>query len=869
MGVITSSTTVANAVPFPAVTALDRQMFTNTLWAIVWTATSTFTIYKSTDGGVSWTASNTISRANVSNMGEMRLDNLGEQIHWSYITNESSYDKVWYRRIDVTSGTAAPAAELLVHQAGNGGVALSTQYQCGIYPARLSNNTYKILVPVAFHGSYSGVNVYGVVVGRADQGYPTSVNAAIIGNNAGWSVSGNDSSFNLSIDVEHGGNGLSISSPSVWITWQTFTTLYAVKLSWQGVNVGWLGPTNATTIMTGLSVNNRDAPCRWNGWLLAIVTPNASDPSKLNLIDRDQANTYQDVHTSPSHPQGAVTTWMLSHNDSSGDPRLYAVGTSTAFTYYIDYVRDTDTWGTWTLAYSTTAARTGAWGVRRSTAGDSTFDYYQEEGASSPYTVRVVPLGATYTPNAPTWIVGAAGTVTVSGAAFDVSSSLTLDWAFNSPSSSDTQGSFALSRQIGTGTVQWWRTSDSTWQTVETQNTSASTAVTLTTAQWLGAGGASDPAHTYKVKTWNSSGLASAYSDPLGVVPSTRVDPTLTHPSSGENFTVNQPTVTWTVSEQSAYRVTITNTATSAVVLDSGWLTDPGGASPSVLSYQVPITLANGFAGTATLQTKNVEGLASVVRSNTFTVNFVEPVNPIISTLTADPAAGGIDVTTTQAAATGTQPVTSQVDLWRRAKSATAVVMNSNPFFETNASDWSGSNGTVAQTTAQAHQGTGSLLLTPNGTGATPFAQSGLYAVTAGASYEVRAWLRPATANKGIRLYLSWYDNTSTLISSVTKDLTPVAGVWVYATVSGSAPSNATQARIAAGLISTPAGTDTLYIDEATLRPYNADPGIRIGANITTGAVVLDWRAVTGIDYEYQAVAYGSNGSHTAGPWNG
>jgi hypothetical protein len=500
--------------------------------------------------------------------------------------------------------------------------------------------------------------------------------------------------------------------------------------------------------------------------------------------------------------------------------------------------------------------------VRRSTAGRNQYDFYMTSGGGSPWTCSNVILAVNFAPTAPTWVYGTGTTPALSGAAFDVSTSLRLDWAFNDPSPTDTQGSYALSRQIGAAAIQYWRTSDSTWQAAEVQDSSITSEVTLTTGQWLGAGGASDPAHVYKVKTWDAGGLASVYSSGLSVIPSTRVDPTLTGPTAAQVLNAGMVTATWTVAQQSAFRVTVTDVVSGAVVWDSGFVTS------TTLTYDVPTVLPNGFAGSLTLQTKNLQGLTSVTRTVAFTVVFVEPVGPVVSAIVAAPTSGGINVTVTQGAAAGTQPATVQMDLWHR-KVVQSVATNANPFFETNANDWTNSNyTTMVRSTAQAHTGAASLLCTPNGSSATPLVQTTtIYPAAAGTRWEVRSWFRSTTANKSVIIKLDWYDVASAYLSSTVRIMTPVAGVWIWTYLSGTAPTNTTGVRAVAGQLNTPAAGDTIHFDDMELFPANDDVGFRIAANIASGSTTLDWRTVSGVDYEYRGYAAAANATSVFGDW--
>jgi hypothetical protein len=246
----------------------------------------------------------------------------------------------------------------------------------------------------------------------------------------------------------------------------------------------------------------------------------------------------------------------------------------------------------------------------------------------------------------------------------------------------------------------------------------------------------------------------------------------------------------------------------------------------------------------------------------------VEPPAPLVTALTAAPAAGGIQVTVAQPAAVGTQPATQRIDLYRRRATYVAPV-NTNPYFETNATDWSNAGyATAARSTVIAHQGTGSILLTPNGSTATPYIQTtAIYPIGAVQRWQAGGWFRSTTANKAVRIKLQWYDVSNALISETVRDYTAVAAGWVYAVVEGPAPGAATGVRLGIGQLATPAAGDTVYADELILIQSNQDAGIRVGYGVTSGETVLDWRAVTGVDYEYRAYAEGPNRTVVHGPW--
>jgi hypothetical protein len=864
MGNVQTTSTVGNALGWQIVSSIERNPKTGELWAMTQTNSTTVTFYRSQDAGTSWTSMGSHARTGLYDPGEIRIGEDGEMLHWVYLINESSTDKILYKRIDIRSGAFTIAGEHLM-ASGPASSASNLYVGASFVPVRNSDGSWHIVVAAGFHGTNSGIFFYCSTVKNAAGGYATAANNSLIYNRQYMAAGYNDPSITVSLDHEHNGDGITTSKPNIWVSAQIGLTMVLVKLQHNGFKSGWRGPSYYTVVQSGFNVGNRDCPGRWDGKRFVITQNSVADTSRILVYERNAANSATTTRTSPA-ASGALASHAISWNHITQDLRIFATLLSTGVIYYVDYIRATNTWGSWT-AVSGAAARTSEYSVRRGTAGTLQYDFVQLQNASSPYTTAHIAVPVNFSPTAPTWITGTAGTVRTSGAAFDVSSSLLLDWQHNDPNTNDIPSAYALSRQIGVAAVQYWRASDNTWQASEVQNSSSATALTLTTGQWLGGGGASDPAHTYKVKSWDAGGLPSAYSGPLGVIPSTRVDPTLTAPTPAQVLATAGVTATWTVTEQSAYRVTLTNTSTTALVHDSGFLPDQVGAS--VLSYTVPVTLPDGFAGTLTLQTRNAEGLNSVVRTVNFTIDFVEPVVATISALAAAPISGGNNVTVSQGSVVGAQPATFSVDLMRRVVS-TVTPVNANPYFETNANDWTNSGFTsIARSTVQFHQGAASLLLTPSGGSATPLARTTtIYPVTAGQAFEFRAWVRATTANKTIRLYLEWLNASNAIIATSTRDITPIAGTWLYANVTAGQPDPlAVGVRAAVGMLATPASGDTVYADELVLLPYNAEAGIRIAEDVVLGSTILDWRAVAGVNYEYRPIACAENGAVSYGPW--
>lgn len=141
---------------------------------------------------------------------------------------------------------------------------------------------------------------------------------------------------------------------------------------------------------------------------------------------------------------------------------------------------------------------------------------------------------------------------------------------------------------------------------------------------------------------------------------------------------------------------------------------------------------------------------------------------------------------------------------------------NSNPYFETDASGWTGQGGTVARSTAQAHEGVASLLLTPDGVTGVVQARTVNIPVTAGNSYIGSAWLR-STVARTAGVSIIWRDASNAILSqTLGATVSMQAGVWTYHEVTGQAPVGATQATfVAASMSGTPPTSNTMYVDEA------------------------------------------------------
>jgi hypothetical protein len=164
----------------------------------------------------------------------------------------------------------------------------------------------------------------------------------------------------------------------------------------------------------------------------------------------------------------------------------------------------------------------------------------------------------------------------------------------------------------------------------------------------------------------------------------------------------------------------------------------------------------------------------------------------------------------------GLRETLPQVTLY--ADPAEGGTLNANPFFEVTEAPWTASGGTAVRSTAQAHEGTASLLLTPNGVATQVYAESEHVPAVAGAAYRVSAWVR-CNVTRTAAVSINWFDASSTYLSTSSMAATSVTALtWALLDYTATAPVGAAYASMTAIMGSTPLAAHLLYIDEARLR---------------------------------------------------
>jgi hypothetical protein len=146
-------------------------------------------------------------------------------------------------------------------------------------------------------------------------------------------------------------------------------------------------------------------------------------------------------------------------------------------------------------------------------------------------------------------------------------------------------------------------------------------------------------------------------------------------------------------------------------------------------------------------------------------------------------------------------------------------LVNSNPFFDVDATGWTGLHSSVVGSTAFVNPhpaAVGSLKITPTGGFTTAEAFSATTAndtVTRGADYVASAWLYSPTGwASGVTPAIDWYTNAGAFIStSSTTSTALTAQQWLFVKATFTAPATAGKAAVRVIQTGTPATTDIYY----------------------------------------------------------
>jgi hypothetical protein len=147
--------------------------------------------------------------------------------------------------------------------------------------------------------------------------------------------------------------------------------------------------------------------------------------------------------------------------------------------------------------------------------------------------------------------------------------------------------------------------------------------------------------------------------------------------------------------------------------------------------------------------------------------------------------------------------------------------------FETAAgvTGWTGTNGTIARSSAFANSGTYSLELTATGGFTTAYARqgsAGVARVSAGVSYRAQLLAYAPVAIGSFVVSIDWYNSSLVYLStSVSSTVSLSAGVWTYVQATATAPAGAVFAAYGPTIAGSPAAGTKVYADDVYMAPVD------------------------------------------------
>lgn len=595
------------------------RLSTGRLLAVVYSSTPRLEIWYSDDNGGTWTE-NTAARASVhANFAATSYSftlfvDVDDNVHLAYLGGGlDSYTYLWYRcGATVGTGGAFGSEYEVFNNWGSGNSSASPSMVA--HRDIAAGSGWKVHIA---HAMFSATNVY--------------VQFRTLTVNTSYSVTANTTTSPWTgalgplslprIDFYHTGDGKTIqgSTPHLFLAFPYTSGLGFMKYTYSGGS--WSAGTLRQLDAGATTVHD----AAFDGTRFNVAYALTGTPTVLSFAERDAADTTTTARTPTALSDGNIGSITVTHQGADRSVVVGAIGATSNDAKYSRFDRTAGTWGSWTALQAGTAtvmsAAAGTLGRRA--------DFVWHDTGNLVHGQVVFNTA----PGAPAWVTP------TDFAGADVGAALPLDWTPNDPDLDEVQTAYAVRRQIGAGTLYYWRASDSTWQTTETKNTSATSALTLA-AGW-GADG--DANHKFVVKTWDILDAEGVYGAELTVVPSVPSNPTLTVPADGGTVTTATLVAAWTVADQAAYRVELLTTG-DVVLWDSEWV-----PSTTADTQTAAYTLVNGTGYKCRLTTTNSENLACVPVVHEFDCTYTPPATPTV-TVTAHSALGKITVAHTNPA---------------------------------------------------------------------------------------------------------------------------------------------------------------------------------------------------------------------------
>ena len=144
---------------------------------------------------------------------------------------------------------------------------------------------------------------------------------------------------------------------------------------------------------------------------------------------------------------------------------------------------------------------------------------------------------------------------------------------------------------------------------------------------------------------------------------------------------------------------------------------------------------------------------------------------------------------------------------------ATRTNLITNPSFEVDTAGWgSTSNCTIARSTADLYSGSASLLLTSTSTSFTTFTNS-YQPVSPGKTYTASMYVKQVSGTRGLQIAFQFLSSTGATTQVKGATVTPTTSAWSRASVTTTAPADATQVYVFISHVVTGSIGDATYVD--------------------------------------------------------
>jgi hypothetical protein len=379
---------------------------------------------------------------------------------------------------------------------------------------------------------------------------------------------------------------------------------------------------------------------------------------------------------------------------------------------------------------------------------------------------------------------------------YDATVAATFDWTFNDPNAGDTQSAYELEIEDQ---------ADASLDFDSGKTASATTERSL-------AGGTlvNGKSYRWRVRTWDALDVVSPWSDWGTFSTSAGGAVTITDPAV-DNMTgvsTDDYLVKWNVTGtvQDSYRVILTRTDTGATVSDTGWVA-------GVVTQLLVGGMVSDVEHQVSVRVRNAALVESGAGTRLITPSYGTPETPVI-TVTAVPDDGYVLVEVDN-------PVPGQADLGTEEHD-----------FEVagDVAEWTGDgNGTLAHSVAQAHKGTGSMLVTmtgnPNQTIARSYTVDNVVPVVTGTRYRARMWAYRPVAGP-VTIAIDWRAAGGVYLSSNATQVSLAAGTWTYLETVAPAPATAVEATFGPTIPAGQANGTEVYVDELVMTLASDRPDV-------------------------------------------